>query len=169
MTEDGRRLALIVAMAANGVIGAGNAMPWHLPADLRRFKALTMGHHIIMGRRTWESIGRALPGRTSIVVTRQADYRAPGAVVCLSLADALALSAQDPEPFVIGGGELFAAALPHAGRLYLTVIARDYPGDVRMPPLDAAAWKTVRIDAWPADATTGVPHTFSVLERVRSR
>src|SRR5258706_16065606 len=104
-------------MAKNRVIGANNALPWHLSADLRRFKALTMGHHIIMGRKTWESIGRPLPGRTSVVVTRDPAYAAAGATVVDSLAGAMALAREDAEVFVIGGGEMYHEALPLADRI----------------------------------------------------
>src|SRR5262245_14330204 len=123
-------LSLIVAMGRNCVIGHEGKLPWHLPADLKRFKAQTMGHHIIMGRRTWESVGRALPGRVSVVVTRNPAYYAPGATVVDSLAAALELASGDTEPFVIGGGELYRAALPSAHRIYLTEVLAEYPGDV---------------------------------------
>src|SRR5262252_9100268 len=116
------RLSLIVAMAGNRVIGRDGQLPWRLPADQRRFKALTMGHHIIMGRKTWESIGRPLPGRTSVVVTRNAQYAAPGALLAASLPEALALAQHDPEPFVIGGAEIFREALPFSNRVYLTEV-----------------------------------------------
>src|SRR5512143_3083675 len=113
---------MIVAVAKNGVIGANNRIPWHLPAELQIFKRVTMGHHIIMGRKTWESINRLLPGRTTVIVTRQTDYRVPGAIVVNNLADAVEKCAGEAEIFVIGGAELFKAALPLADRLYLTTV-----------------------------------------------
>ena len=113
------RISLIVAMSENRVIGRGGGLPWRLSADLKRFKHLTMGHHLIMGRKTFESIGRVLPGRTSIVVTRQTDYRAAGVVVARSLSEALhiAATAGDDEAFVIGGGEIYRQILPSADQL----------------------------------------------------
>src|SRR2546426_554256 len=113
-------LSLIAAVSENGVIGRGGGLPWRLPADLKRFKALTLGHTIVMGRRTFESIGRILPGRASVVITRNSAYRAPGATVVGSLEEALRRAAPEEETFVIGGEEVFRLALPRAGRLYLT-------------------------------------------------
>lgn len=133
-------LAVIAAVAANGVIGAGNRLPWRLPEDLRRFRALTTGHAVIMGRRTWESLPRPLPERQNIVVTRRRDYAAAGAEVAGSLDAALALVRLPAPAFCIGGGELYALALPRADTLYLTEIAARFDGDVRFPPFDRAAW-----------------------------
>jgi dihydrofolate reductase len=136
-------LSLLAAVAANGVIGKDNALPWQLPADLKRFKALTLGHPIIMGRKTFEAIGRALPGRHNIVVTRQPDYSAPGCTVAASLATALACARDAEELFVIGGGELYRAALPLADRLYITEIAAAFEGNARFPDYDRTAWREV--------------------------
>jgi dihydrofolate reductase len=135
------RIYLVAAVAANGVIGAGGQMPWHLPEDLRHLKSLTLGHPVIMGRRTWESIGKALPGRENIVVTRSAGYEAPGASVASSLEAALALCAGEPLAFVLGGAELYKAALPVADGLVLTEIQRDYAGDTRFPDWDRSRWR----------------------------
>ncbi|MGA7749149.1 MAG: dihydrofolate reductase, partial [Gallionella sp.] len=112
------RISLIVAMAKNRVIGINNTLPWHLPADLKHFKALTMGHHIVMGRKTYESIGKPLPGRTSVVVTRNAHYAPPGVVVVNSLEAAIAACGNDEEIFVIGGAELYSQAIDLADRIY---------------------------------------------------
>ena len=128
-------------MAQNRIIGANGALPWHLPADLKRFKALTMGHAIVMGRKTWESIGRPLPGRTSVVVTHDPDYRAPGALIAHSLDAAIAACGNDDEIFVIGGAQLFLAALPLASRLYLTTLHRDFSGDTSMPDFAPEQWR----------------------------
>jgi dihydrofolate reductase len=128
-------------MARNRVIGRNGKLPWHLSADLKRFKALTMGHHIIMGRNTWESIGRLLPGRISVIVTRNHAYVAPGAIVVASLAAALRVAADDAEAFVIGGGALYREALPLANRIYLTELPGEYPGDVFFPPLTPDQWR----------------------------
>lgn len=146
------RLSIIVAMAKNRVIGANGTIPWHLPEELRRFKSLTMGHHIIMGRKTWESIGRPLPGRASVVVTRQRDYRAHGALVVHSLDDALAACAGDSEAFVIGGAELYRQALPRAQRIYLTTVDAEIAGDTVMPEFDLSGWRQVSTSSQAADA-----------------
>ena len=135
------RITIIVAMAKNRVIGAGNKLPWHLSADLKRFKALTMGHHIIMGRKTWESFGRLLPGRHHVIVSRQPGYGVAGAQVVHSLDAAIAACAGDDELFVIGGGEIYRQALPVTDRIYLTEIGREFDGDTRFPELDKAVWR----------------------------
>lgn len=142
--------SLIVAMDRQRVIGRDGRLPWHLPADLQRFKALTVGHHIIMGRKTWESIGRLLPGRTSVVVTRNAQYVAPGALLASSLPAALALANADPEPFVVGGAELFREALPLARRVYLTEVLAEYEGDAWFPELSGAQWTRIQHEHHPA-------------------
>jgi dihydrofolate reductase len=135
------RLTLIVARARNGVIGKGNAMPWKIPGEQAYFKRVTMGHPIIMGRKTWESIGRPLPGRRSLVVTRNADYAAAGAEVVTSLDAALARVAGAAEAFVIGGAELYRLALPRADRLLVTEIDHDFEGDTLLAAPDAAHWR----------------------------
>lgn len=165
---DRPRLSLIVAMSRNRVIGAGGAIPWHLPGELKRFRSITMGHHIIMGRKTWESIGRPLPGRTSVVVTRQPGYRAPGAIVTHSLDEAAAACRDDTEIFVIGGAELYAQALPRASRLYLTVVEADIEGDTRMPEFDAGAWQETASESFAADDKHAYPYRCSVHERARA-
>lgn len=137
-------LTLVVAVGPGGVIGRGGGLPWHLPEDLKHFKRVTVGHAIVMGRRTWESIGRALPDRRSLVVTRQAGYVAEGAEVCASLEEALRRARQtDPEPRVIGGAGLYRAALPLATRLLLTEVDRPVEGDTFFPPLNEAEWREV--------------------------
>lgn len=137
------RVSLIAAVAANGVIGRDGRMPWHLPEDLKRFKALTMGHAIVMGRKTFDSIGRLLPGRRTIIVTRQHGFRMDGAEIVHSLADALALVRDDDEVFVIGGGEIYVQALPLASRLHLTEIDATAEGDVHFPVIDRSQWREV--------------------------
>ncbi|MDO8787868.1 MAG: dihydrofolate reductase [Sulfuritalea sp.] len=135
-------LTLIAAVARNGVIGIDNRLPWRLPADLKHFKALTLGHTVIMGRKTWESLPanfRPLPGRRNIVVTRDAGYRTEGATVVLSLPAAIS-AADGNEAFVIGGAELYAAALPQADRLQLTEIDATFEGDTFFPTIDPDQW-----------------------------
>lgn len=160
-------VTLIVAMSENRAIGRDNRLPWHLAADLAQFKRLTMGHHLVMGRKTYESIGRPLPGREMIVVTRQEGYAAPGCAGAPSLEAALALARArgEGEAFVIGGAELFAAALPLAGRMYLTLVHAQVEADAFFPAFDEAGW--VELSSWPhpADARNEFPFTFVVRER----
>src|SRR5690606_37687384 len=136
-------------------------LPWRQSADLKRFKELTMGHHLIMGRKTFASLGRVLPGRTSIVLTRQVQLDLPPGVHAVSSLDAaLALASGDAEPFVIGGGEVFQIALPHVTRLYLTRIEADIDGDTFFPEMDLSAWRLVGEASHPADAKNQYPYTF---------
>ena len=162
------RLSIIVAMARNRVIGANHAIPWHLPAELKMFKAITMGHHIIMGRTTWESIGRLLPGRTTVIVTRQRDYCVPGAVTADSLDAALAACRNDDEVFVIGGAQLYAAALPRADRIYLTQVDADIDGDTLMPQFDLAQWREHSAQAFSADASNPYDYRLTVYDRIQT-
>ena len=162
------RISIIVAMAKNRVIGDANRIPWHLPAELKLFKSITMGHHIVMGRNTWESIGRPLPGRVSVVVTRNADFRADGAQVVHSFNAALAACAGDDEVFVIGGAQLYAAALPRADRLYLTVVEAEVPGDTRMPAFDFGAWRQVSVLRHAADDKNPYDYAQTVYERANA-
>jgi dihydrofolate reductase len=162
------RLSIIVAMAKNHVIGADNRIPWHLPAELKLFKDVTTGHHIVMGRRTWESIDRLLPGRTTVIVTRQPEYRVPGAVIAHSLDEALAASAADDEVFVIGGAELFREALPRADRLHLTVVDAEPEGDTYMPEIDWNTWREAATRSSPADERNPLAFRYSLYERIRT-
>jgi dihydrofolate reductase len=137
----GPRLELVVAVARNGVIGRGNGLPWRLPADLAYFKRLTMGHPVLMGRRTWDSIGRPLPGRQNLVLTRDPAWRASGAVAVHSLAAARAAAGAAPSIMVIGGAELYRATLELASVLHLTEIEADVEGDVEFPGWRRAGWR----------------------------
>ena len=160
---------LIAAVAANGVIGAANALPWHLPADLRRFRELTWGHAVIMGRTTWDSLPervRPLPGRTNIVLSRDPDFAPAGATVARSLDDALAAGAASGAPvFVIGGAAVYAQALERAMRIYLTRLHLEVAGDAFFPLLEATQWRETAREERPA--VDGHPaHAFVTLERV---
>lgn len=135
------KLSIIVAIAQDGVIGVNNTLPWHLPEDLKRFRALTMGHHIIMGRKTYESLNRLLPGRTTVIVTRNPRYRVEGALISGSLQEALTQSAGDDEVFLIGGAELYREGLAHADKIYMTEIDARFEGDAFFPPLDIVQWQ----------------------------
>lgn len=159
------RVSLIVAMARNRVIGAGGRIPWHLPNELQLFKRITMGHPIIMGRKTYESIGRLLPGRTTIIVTRQSDYRVPGAIVAHSLDEAIARCRNEEEIFVIGGGELYRETLPRADRIYLTTVEAEPPGDTFMPEIDWSAWRETSAESFGTDEKHAYPYRFAVYDR----
>ncbi|HEY0843514.1 dihydrofolate reductase [Methylotenera sp.] len=141
------QLSIIVAVAHDGVIGVNNTLPWHLPEDLKRFKALTMGHHIIMGRKTYDSLGRLLPGRTTVIVTRNENYKVEGALVANSLEAAIALCENDDEVFLIGGAELYQAGLKLAHKLYITEIELDVTGDAFFPKLVSTEWQETEREA----------------------
>ncbi|MFP5506415.1 MAG: type 3 dihydrofolate reductase [Gammaproteobacteria bacterium] len=158
-------ISIIVAMDRNRLIGRGNALPWHLPADLAHFKAVTMGKPILMGRKTYESIGRPLPGRHNIVITRNADFAAPGCTVVASVDAALAAAGAVPEIMLIGGAQLYAELLPRVGRIYVTRIDAAFDGDAWFPALDDGDWvETARSDHDP-DERNPYPYSFRVLER----
>ncbi len=153
-------------MGSNRAIGAQGKLPWHIPEDLKRFKALTLGHPIVMGRKTYESIGRLLPGRTSVIVTRERGYAVPGALVAHSLDEALVQCSRAEEVFVIGGGELYAAALPCASRIYLTHVDLAPPADTYFPALDPAQWREVLRETLARREDGSVLAELQVLERV---
>jgi len=154
----------IVAMADNGVIGRGNGLPWHLPDDLRRFKALTMGHALLMGRKTHDSIGRALPGRRNLVLTRNAAWHAPGCEAVASL-DEAAVQARDATLFVIGGAEVFSLAWPIVGRLELTEVHAEPEGDTILEGFDRAGWRETFRERHAANAQHAHPFSFVTLVR----
>jgi dihydrofolate reductase len=156
-------LALIVAYAANRVIGRDNALPWKLPGDLAHFKRTTLGHPIIMGRNTWESLGRPLPGRANIVITRQPGYNAQGAIVVPTLQAALEAAGRDAEPFVIGGAQIYQLALSIAQRIVATEVHADVQGDAWFPELPAGQWKEV--DRQPQPEENGYAYDFVTYER----
>lgn len=160
-------IALIAAMDRQGVIGANGGMPWRLRDDLRRFKALTMGKPLIMGRKTHESIGRALPGRKNIVITRQRDYQAPGCVVAHDLEAALAACPRPGEVMVMGGGAVYEQLLPRAARLYLTQVDAEVAGDAWFPRFERGAWRQAERRDYPADEHNEYPCSLRILERER--
>lgn len=160
------RLTVIAAVAANGVIGRDNALPWRLPEDMKHFRALTMGHPVVMGRKTWESLPakfRPLPGRRNIVISRNPDYRAEGATVVSSLAAALAAAGTAAEVFVIGGAALYVGALAIADRLELTEIAAEFEGDAHFPAVDRSQWRQAARQAGVSE--TGLAYAFVTYER----
>lgn len=175
-------VSVIAAVAENGVIGRDGDLPWRLPADLQRFKALTWGHPMIMGRRTYDSIGRPLPGRRSIVLSRNpaALGGAAGVTVAGDLGNALEIAAAGLEPrvdgdaearqvFIIGGAEIYRQALPLADRLYLTRIHAEIDGETHFPALEAGEWRLVEAEAHPADARHAYPFTFERYERRKAK
>lgn len=161
-------LSVIVAMGENRVIGAHNAMPWHLPEDLRRFRAMTLGHPIVMGRKTFEAIGRVLPGRENLIVSRNPGLTVEGARVHGSLEAALESLDPAAEVFLIGGAELYRQGLPRADRIELTLIHRDFEGDTFFPPIDPRLWRETARSAEPESNDAGLTWSYVQLERVHS-
>jgi dihydrofolate reductase len=157
-------VSLIAAVGKNREIGKDGKLPWRLPADLSRFRELTKGHAVIMGRKTYESIGRPLPDRENFVVTRQADYEAPGCIVVGSLAGAIK-QARGDEAFVIGGAEIYREALPYAARMYLTEIDETFPADTYFPEFDRALWHEVERTPGLQDKENPYRYAFLVLEK----
>lgn len=161
-------VSIIAAVSDNGVIGRDLDLPWHLPADLKRFKRLTSGHHMIMGRRTWESIGcRPLPNRPTIVVTRSRSYWAEGARVAHSLREAIEMAAADDEVFIAGGEGIYRAGLRIADRMYLTRIHAEFDGDTCFPGFDSTDWEVVSEERYEGDERNAYPYTFLVYQRSR--
>ena len=155
-------ISLIVAASQNGIIGANNQLPWRLPADLKRFKQLTMGHPILMGRKTFESIGKPLPGRTNIILSRRKELTCCGAMVVNTLEEALLYCENEKELFVIGGAEIFAQTLSFTDRIYLTTIHKDFEGDARLFEIDPKVWKETAREDFLAEP---LPYSFITLER----
>lgn len=158
-------ISLVAAMAENGTIGRDNGLPWRLADDLKRFKALTMGKLLLMGRKTYESIGRPLPGRTSLVLTRDREWRAEGVVVVRSLGQALGIARDAEELMAIGGAEIYRLLMPFARRIYLTLVHAEIPGDTFFPDFDPTQWADVECHSYPADERNAYPFTFVTLER----
>lgn len=170
--EDDMKLALIWAMSRNRVIGRNNALPWHLSEDLKYFKRITMGKPVIMGRKTWESIGRPLPGRTNIVITRNADYVVPEGVqvvnsldAAIDLSEKICLINGIDEAIVMGGAEIYAQALPKADRLYLTQVHADVHGDAFFPEINLDGWHELGREDFAASGPNPYDYSFVVLER----
>jgi dihydrofolate reductase len=159
------RVSVIAALAKNRVIGVENRLPWRLPEDLAHFKALTLGHPILMGRKTFESLGRPLPGRRNVVITRNPDYRPEGAVVAHSIDAAIALCADADEIFFIGGAELYAQAIPLADRLYLTEVDVEAEGDAWFPDYDRSAFREVVRERHTGEKGDALHFDFAVYER----
>ena len=162
------KLSLIAALSTNNVIGRDNQVPWHLPTDLRRFKEVTMGHHLVMGRKTFDSVGRPLPGRTNVVITRSEDWSADGVTVVHSLEEALrvAMSAGETEAFIAGGAEIYQLSIHRADRMLLTRVHAEVEGDTWFPEFDdVSEWKLVDAEHFEADEKNDHPFSFLVYER----
>jgi len=164
------KILIIVAVADNWVIGKKNALPWYLPADLKHFKEITMGHHIIMGQNTHESIGRLLPGRTNIVLSFDKKYDAEGCVVANSLKEALKIAKEngETEAFIIGGASVYKQAIDLADKIYLTRIHNDFDGDVYFPKLDMRKWKEISREGHNPDDKNPYKYEFLVLKRQKN-
>jgi len=162
------RRSLVVAVASNGVIGRDNQLPWKLPDDMAYFKRVTMGHPVVMGRRTYESIGKPLPGRLNIVVTHNRDFEAPGCTVVGSLDDAWKAAGDADEVSVIGGTTLFGETLPIADRIHLTEVLAAVPGDTFFPAFDRSQWRESEVSRHAADDRHAYPFRIVVLDRLRA-
>ena len=160
-------LSIIVAVSENNVVGKENKLPWKLSADLKRLKSLTMGHHIIMGRKTWESLGKALPGRINVVITTDKNFKAEGGVVVHSLNEALAFSSADDEIFIFGGGKIFKEAMPLVNKIYITRVHSIIDGDTFFPVLDRSDWKEISREDFKADEKNQYNYSFLTLVRKR--
>lgn len=159
-------ISLLVAMDNNRLIGKDNDLPWHLPADLAYFKRVTMGHSIIMGRKTFESIGRPLPGRENIIITRNKEYKADGCKVIHSIEEVLEMNHNDKELFIIGGAEIFKEVFPHADRLYITEIDAVFTGDTFFPSFPLSEWQKTSSEKGTRDEKNPYDYNFVVYERI---
>lgn len=157
-------ISIIFAMDRNRLIGKNNSLPWHLPGDLAYFKKVTLGHAVIMGRKTYESIGRPLPGRRNVIVTRNQDYTADGCTICRSIGEALDLCS-DEEAFVIGGADIYSKFLPYADRLYITLIDQEFEGDTYFPEIDYSVWKLVSRTMGEKNEKNPYTYSFLVYEK----
>lgn len=158
-------VSAVVAISSNHAIGKNNELLWHLPADLKHFKQITSGHTVIMGRKTYDSIGRPLPNRRNIIITRKTDLQIPGVEVTNSVDEALQLCAQEAEVFIIGGAEIYKSALPLTNRIYLTTVQATYDADAYFPEIDRNEWAETEIEAHAPDEKNKLAYTFSTLSR----
>lgn len=158
-------LSIIVAVAENNVIGKDNQLVWHLPRDMKHFKDTTVGHYIIMGRKTFESNGRPLPNRTNVVITRDKNYKAEGCIIVNSLEDAIKEAKGDPETFIIGGGVIYELAMPLVNRIYLTKIHQTFEGDTFFPKINMDEWAEVHRRDFEPDEKNKYPFSILILDR----
>lgn len=158
-------LSLIVAMSSNRTIGINNTLPWRCPEDLKHFKALTMGHHMVMGRKTFDSIGKPLPGRTTVVISRDSALKIEGCLVANSVDQAIAMCGDDSEIFVVGGAEIYAQTLPLADTLYITEIQQQVSGDAHFPDFDKTIWQEVKRESRNQDLPQPLHYHFVTYQR----
>jgi len=158
-------ISLIYAASQNGVIGIDNRLPWRLPADMKRFRNLTTGHHVLMGRKTYESIGKPLSGRTNIIITRQQNYQAGGCLIAASLERAISLCQDDNEIFIIGGATIYQQALEFANRIYLTIIHEEFKGDTFLFDIDKTIWQETSREDFEPDEKNKFRYSFLILEK----
>ena len=161
------KLSIIVAMAQNRTIGVNNTLPWRCTEDLKHFKALTMGHHMIMGRKTFDSIGKPLPGRTTVVVTRDKDLKVDGCLVTHSLQEAISACAGDTEVFIVGGADIYAQSLGLADTLYITEIQQDVEGDAHFPDFDKPAWQETAREVRSQETPQPLQYHFVTYQRIK--
>jgi len=159
------KISIIVAMAQNLTIGVNNTLPWRCPEDLKHFKTLTMGHHMIMGRKTFDSIGKPLPGRTTVVVTRDKNLKIEGCIVTHSLQEAIAACAADTDAFIVGGADIYAQSLSLADTLYITEIQQDVDGDAHFPDLDKRAWQETAREVHSQETPQPLHYHFVTYQR----
>jgi dihydrofolate reductase len=161
-------ISLILAMDKNRLIGKNNDLPWHLPADLKYFKEVTSGHTVIMGRKTFESIGKPLPNRTNVILTTRADFQPEGCLVFHSVEQALSAIDKEEEAFVIGGAEIYKQFIPLADKIYITVIDHPFEGDAYFPDLDESEWRMVKAEQGIKDEKNPYDYFFTVWERIKA-
>ncbi len=159
-------ITMIAAIGSNKAIGKDNELLWHLPNDLKRFKKVTAGHHVIMGRKTFESLGRPLPNRTNIIISRNENYKAEGCIVVSSLEDALAAAATDPNPFILGGAQIYTQAMPLADELDITLVKASLEADAFFPEIDLKVWKEVSREDYQADDRHAYDYSFVKYKKV---
>jgi dihydrofolate reductase len=160
-----KKVSLIVAASENGVIGDKNQLPWYISADLKRFRKLTTGHHLIMGRKTFESIGRLLPERTIVILTRNPEYCFTGAKIAASIEQAIGMTDDDPQPFIAGGAEIYRQSMSHVDSIYLTRVHCQIDGDTRFPVIDWSQWKLVQSERFLADKKNQFEYSFEIYDK----
>ncbi len=158
-------LTIIAAVAKNNALGKNNQLIWHLPADLKRFKKITSGHHVIMGRKTFDSLGKPLPNRTTIIITRNANFKAAGCIIVNSLTEAVKIAAIDENPFILGGAEIYKQAMDVADILDLTIVHKEFDADVFFPEIDPTIWKETSREDLKADDKNKYDYSFVTFKK----
>lgn len=158
-------LTIIAAVAKNNALGKNNQLIWHLPADLKRFKKITSGHHVIMGRKTFDSLGKPLPNRTTIIITRNTNFKAAGCIIVNSLTEAVKIAAIDENPFILGGAEIYKQAMDVADILDLTIVHKEFDADVFFPEIDPTIWKETSREDLKADDKNKYDYSFVTFKK----